>query len=185
MIWKLLITLSILTFAAKTVYGSRNRRFNVIMYSIYCNHTDTVLRLECHLTKLATDRYVASVKFMHNRNMAQNSVAHAVIYVRTPRTSKVVKFFDFKINVCDALSMSTYPIPLAKDLFDEARRTSNLPYNCPIKGNYLYYMNNYTVTSELLPAYAPIMNFSFILNIYEDDKLIIASETQGGTIPKA
>ncbi|XP_073811877.1 uncharacterized protein [Musca autumnalis] len=185
MIWKLFITLFVFTFAAKAVYGASNRRFNVIMYGINCNHTDAVIRLDCTLMKLGTDHYVVSVKVIYKRNMARNTMVHNLIYIRNQKTSKVLKFVDFKVNICDVLSVSAFPIPVVKNIFDEARRTSNLPYNCPLKANNLYYMNNYTMTSDLIPPYAPIMNFSFIVNIYENSKLIIASESQGGTIPKA
>uniref|UniRef100_A0A1I8NHM1 Uncharacterized protein n=1 Tax=Musca domestica TaxID=7370 RepID=A0A1I8NHM1_MUSDO len=144
-----------------------------------CNHTEVVKRMDCHLAKLATDRYAVTVKFMYKDDLANDGVAHTQILVRMKRGQPVLKFLDFKVNVCDALSVSSFPIPLAKDLFDEARRTSNLPYNCPLKGNFLYYINNYTVTSETIPAYAPLMNFSLIFNIYKNNELVIATETQG------
>lgn len=109
------------------------RRFNLEVYGINCsNHTSLVKRLDCEVHKVANSHYSFASNFMTNKQLYKDCEIRAIIEIQMAKSSIKYKFIDLKMSLCEALS-TAMSMPLAKELFDEARRTSNLPYACPMK----------------------------------------------------
>ncbi|KNC34931.1 hypothetical protein FF38_11083 [Lucilia cuprina] len=65
--------------------------------------------------------------------MASGFNVRVYVDVNQLNSRHVVKVFDIRLEACQALN-STYGNKIYKFLFDELRRTSNIPYKCPFKG---------------------------------------------------
>uniref|UniRef100_A0A1I8NK81 Uncharacterized protein n=1 Tax=Musca domestica TaxID=7370 RepID=A0A1I8NK81_MUSDO len=94
-----------------------------------------------------------------------------------------IRIMDLKFKFCDIWDGSTEN-RLLKTILSEVRRTSNLPHMCPVKGNFLYKMENFTVTDKFVPTYAPFMNFTVALEFLENDKLFAITKVSGAVAPK-
>ncbi|XP_059226467.1 uncharacterized protein LOC131998152 isoform X2 [Stomoxys calcitrans] len=160
------------------------RRFNVELNEYRCNHFGTVIKcLECSFTKVSTNNFVTNTAMEFNQELARNSEFRLLVSFQLPKKDKVIKFLDLKMTICDVLSQMM-SVPLVKRIIKETRRTSNMPYACPIKANYLYYMANYSITDELFPTYTPYISFNFSLFYFENGKLFASSNVGGATVPK-
>ncbi|XP_037818449.1 uncharacterized protein LOC119608193 [Lucilia sericata] len=97
---------------------------------------------------------------------------------------KALKFIDIKMNICDAVR-SNYEVPLIKTILLELRKSSNIPYQCPLKKDFLYEISNLSVTDKYMtPMSLPTLNFSNGIEIYESNKLIASLFTIGGIVAK-
>uniref|UniRef100_A0A1I8PLJ7 Uncharacterized protein n=1 Tax=Stomoxys calcitrans TaxID=35570 RepID=A0A1I8PLJ7_STOCA len=128
-------------------------------------------------------RYLADVVLVLARTLDKEAEFQFLVHFRPVKGEKSVKFLDVKLNVCDVLS-KTSSVPLLKTLMDEVRRKGNLPYDCPMKGNYLYSLVNYSLDASLLPAYAPILAFNFTWTVFEYQKKIGCLGISGATVPR-
>ncbi|XP_075167404.1 uncharacterized protein LOC142239496 [Haematobia irritans] len=141
------------------------------VYNVSCSkYTTLVKRFDCSYNMIAKGRCLASAYFVFDREVDKDAEAHMLIYFtpsyRSKRSAKPVKFVDLKMNICDILTQPMR-VPILKVLFDEMRRTSNIPNRCPIKGNFLYSVANFTIDQSLLPPYVPFVQFNFSLSFYE------------------
>ncbi|XP_075167397.1 uncharacterized protein LOC142239487 [Haematobia irritans] len=159
------------------------RRFNVEIQEFVCYHFGTVIKsVNCSFNKISTNFFMTNVNVVLNNDLARDSEVRILISFQLPKNNKIITFLDVKLNICDFLSqiMGT---PLVKRLMKEVRKTGNLPYACPVKGNYRYYFANYSVTDDLLPPYTPLMKFNFSLSYFEHKKLFASSCIRGSTVP--
>ncbi|XP_059225847.1 uncharacterized protein LOC131997958 [Stomoxys calcitrans] len=163
--------------------GAR-RRFNLILNNATCNTLNSLMKIfQCELEKFGTSRYGMNARFMLERPFERNAESHILAYFTPTLAKKAVKFLDLRINICDMLSTVT-SIPLMKVILDEVRRTGNLPYRCPVKGNFLYTLKNYSVSAETLPSYMPSMKFNFSFYTYDNQQLISKFVMDGATVSK-
>ncbi|XP_059224888.1 uncharacterized protein LOC131997679 [Stomoxys calcitrans] len=131
------------------------------LHNLTCTcYTDFVKEFVCDLKKLTTDAFVLNGHFMLNRPMDKNAEAGIVIKMNLPKQSKILKFLDVKVTICDSLT-NMDKVPLIKEHFNELMTSSTLPVSCPIKANVLYKINNYTITNNFFPIYTPVMDFNY------------------------
>uniref|UniRef100_A0A1I8PM60 Uncharacterized protein n=1 Tax=Stomoxys calcitrans TaxID=35570 RepID=A0A1I8PM60_STOCA len=128
-------------------------------------------------------RYLANISLMLNHTIVKDADAHLLVYFNPIKRVKAFKFLDFKMNICDVLSQAI-TVPIVKVLMDEMRRTSNLPFSCPIKGNFLYSVANYRIDASTLPPYVPIVPFNYSLSFYKNDEKVMGIFVAGATVPK-
>ncbi|XP_075167398.1 uncharacterized protein LOC142239488 [Haematobia irritans] len=96
-------------------------------------------------------------------------------------SEKVIKFMDLKLPFCDVLS-KTMVIPLARDIISEIRKAGNFPFSCPLKGNFLYFVKNLTLSKDILPSYAPPgVKFNFTFELIDNENYMGEIKVQGST----
>ncbi|XP_059225848.1 uncharacterized protein LOC106093208 [Stomoxys calcitrans] len=158
------------------------RRFQLVLNNLTCNIlSPLVKRFDCDFKKFATSRYALDANFLLRRDFNQNAEIHALIYFTPAKAKRAVKFMDLKLNICNMLT-TAMSMPLARIILDESRRTSNLPYECPVRGDLLYTFNNYSISAETLPPYFPLMTLNFSLFTYDNQELIAEFLLEGTTL---
>ncbi|XP_075157926.1 uncharacterized protein LOC142231193 [Haematobia irritans] len=160
------------------------RTINFELLSMDCgNISKTVIEHSCDLEKVERNKFVLSIMFVLDHELAKNAEAEILLDLRPTKGQKVVQFLNVKMNACDALNhLSTNPI--LKTLLIELTRSSNLPYTCPVQANHMYKVANFTVTNNIFPSYTPLLQFNYTLNIYENRKTLVSIIIKGATIPR-
>ncbi|XP_061386479.1 uncharacterized protein LOC133321407, partial [Musca vetustissima] len=134
------------------------RRFNLELHNITCEKYGPTLEFfDCDFRKIDNNRYLVNAKFNIVRDLDQNAEIQVLAYF-TPTNnvlSKAVKLFDLKLKVCEILGKKM-SVPLLNQIMNEIRKSGNYPYSCPLKTNYIYSINNYSLTGDMIPAYTPI-----------------------------
>ncbi|XP_013115683.2 uncharacterized protein LOC106093210 [Stomoxys calcitrans] len=160
------------------------RHFNLVLNNVSCDSfSGLVKRFDCDFKKLATSRYALNANFLLEHDLNRNAEIHALVFFTPTKAKRSVKLMDIKLNVCTMLT-TAMSIPLARVILEEARRTSNLPYECPVKENLLYSFNNYSINAETLPPYVPLMKFNFSIFAYDNQKLITKFIVEGNTVTR-
>ncbi|KAI8117530.1 hypothetical protein CVS40_10630 [Lucilia cuprina] len=162
-----------------------NQRFNLEFYEYICTiiSNKDIKKFECNFNKLNENHYVFNEHLMFSKNMASGFNVRVYVDVNQLNSRHVVKVFDIRLEACQALN-STYGNKIYKFLFDELRRTSNIPYKCPFKGNFLYKFQNFSFTDKFLPSFTPLLNFTFGLDFYEYQNLLATTKITGATKSK-
>ncbi|XP_073811863.1 uncharacterized protein [Musca autumnalis] len=130
-----------------------------------------------------TNRFSSNMAFILERQLLDNAEIGIKITYKYANDPKIYTFLDIKLIVCEALD-SIQAMPMIRKLFLELMSSSNLPCNCPIKGNILYSMSDFILTEDTLPAYTPIISFNYTVGFYESKALIGRMVVQGSTLPK-
>ncbi|XP_075167770.1 uncharacterized protein LOC142239916 [Haematobia irritans] len=160
--WKQIICILFVSQYFQSIEMAR-RLFNLVVSNVTCQKFGTLVkRFDCDFEKIATNKYAINANFFLGRALNRNSEIHAQVCFTPQGSSRSIKFFDIRLNICDMLT-TVMGNPFTKGLLDEMRRSSNIPYDCPIKGNYLYSFSNYSLTTQTLPTYTPLMKFNFTL----------------------
>ncbi|XP_058980024.1 uncharacterized protein LOC131803084 [Musca domestica] len=121
--------------------------------------------------------------FQFARELAKNAEIEVLINVRPLKSKKVMKFFDMKWNVCEALR-SFKAIPMVNQIYSELKRTSNLPIACPLKANYLYKLTNLIIRADNFPKYTPTLDFNYTAMFFEDHQMFGKLQTLGAIVPR-
>lgn len=82
---------------------------------------------------MSTGVYLINIDFELSRDLNQNAEVQYLARFNMANSTKSIKFIDFKLNICQILTQ-VQSLPLVKSLMEELRRTSDIPYSCPIKG---------------------------------------------------
>ncbi|XP_059225846.1 uncharacterized protein LOC131997957 [Stomoxys calcitrans] len=160
------------------------RRFNLMLNNVTCIKVNSLMKsFGCSLKNFGTSRYAVDAQFLLERPFEKNAEVHVMVYFTPSLAKKAVKFLDIKLNICDMLS-TVISNPLLKVILDETRKSSNLPYRCPVKANFVYTFSNFSLTAETLPLYTPFMKFNFTLNTYDNEELVSKFLLEGTTVPK-
>uniref|UniRef100_A0A1I8PF67 Uncharacterized protein n=1 Tax=Stomoxys calcitrans TaxID=35570 RepID=A0A1I8PF67_STOCA len=128
-------------------------------------------------------RYGLDSHFMLERAFEKNAEIHLLSFIEPVSAKKAIKFIDLKLKICDLLSTGI-SIAVGKVLLAEVRKTSNLPYECPLKGNVNYTFSNLSITAETLPTYTPFMKYNFSLITYDNKQMVAKFLLDGETVPK-
>uniref|UniRef100_A0A1I8P1F2 Uncharacterized protein n=1 Tax=Stomoxys calcitrans TaxID=35570 RepID=A0A1I8P1F2_STOCA len=183
MLYKIFAVLSILCWL--TLIRSANRRYDLRLYEFTCKSiTNRLLLLECSFQNFETTNYYSlQSKFMFDRDMSDTLEVRVWVYIKLANSKNGIQFLDIRLKMCDILE-NALQNPLAKKIFAEFRRTSNIPAMCPFKANFLYQMNNFTVNDKYAPTYAPLLNFTVGYDLYEKTQLFATVKTIGALIAK-
>uniref|UniRef100_A0A1I8P6Q0 Uncharacterized protein n=1 Tax=Stomoxys calcitrans TaxID=35570 RepID=A0A1I8P6Q0_STOCA len=165
------------------VKGAAKKNFDLELYNVSCEKFDNVVkRFDCNTTRIAKGHYTTDMFFLLARTLDKNAELKFVLHFIPEKGLKSVKFVDMKVNICDAFGQATR-VPLIKSIMEEVRSKSNLPFECPIKGDHLYSMLKFITNSSLLPPYAPFLVFNYTLAIFEENKKIASIRTRGAIVP--
>ncbi|XP_073811805.1 uncharacterized protein [Musca autumnalis] len=117
---------------------------------------------------VSTSHYSYNQLIAFNRDMPLSTSLRLCAFAKFRPRGKFIKFMDVKFNWCDMLSHAV-AVPVLGDFLKEMTRKSNYPLSCPLKANFNYSVENYSVTEEMLPIYAANIDFNFTMH-YMDDK---------------
>ncbi|XP_075167532.1 uncharacterized protein LOC142239623 [Haematobia irritans] len=162
-----------------------SKRFNLVLESFTCKffNTSDIDRLECSFGKTTKNVYVYNLNFFLDRPMSNDTEIQIKLDVTPHSSMKSIKFVDLTLNICEGLTQSHKNI-IVRNLLCELRRTSNLPYACPLKANYWYKLNNVTLSPDLLPSYTPFLNFTFDFLAFRSGNLYAELQWKGVVQPK-
>ncbi|XP_075167402.1 uncharacterized protein LOC142239494 [Haematobia irritans] len=121
--------------------------------------------------KVKSSSYTFDSVILFERNISREFDVQLTVRVLPSRGKTVIKFIDLKINLCDGLQTS-FINPLTKSLFAEMRKSSNIPYECPLVGNFTYTFKNFSLTEKNLPLYTPSVNYTFALLLWEKARMV-------------
>ncbi|XP_051859220.1 uncharacterized protein LOC127565311 [Drosophila albomicans] len=71
---------------------------------------------------------------------------------------KFINYLSIDMDYCAALHMA-YNQNLLQLVLVGLRSVSNFPLNCPLKKNYTYFINGFTMDTKIVPAYMPEITF--------------------------
>ncbi|KNC33199.1 hypothetical protein FF38_05638 [Lucilia cuprina] len=110
-----------------------SRRYNFVINNVTCKKfTNSLELLECQVKKLAINEYGFSGKFIFSKTMAKNFFVRFFIDTTTFSKKNLVRFIDIKMSLCDAIR-TKFDIPIVQQIMLEIRRTSNIPFQCPLE----------------------------------------------------
>lgn len=88
--------------------------------------------MKCSIRKVVKNSYSLNVEFLLGRQWSENAEIAMKIHIQSSKSTKIVKFLDSKLNICDTLKRQNVQIPMVRAIFNEITRKSNLPYSCPL-----------------------------------------------------
>ncbi|XP_075169534.1 uncharacterized protein LOC142241638 [Haematobia irritans] len=160
------------------------RPFSLVLHSNSFKYVSNEMnQCSCSFQKLTKSRYAISAMANFLRDLSKNAEVGILIHITYPKKSKIFKFLDIKLNICDSLK-NLKAMTLIKELFKELMASSNLPFACPIKGNVTYNITDFMLTDEIFPTYTPIVHFNYTFSIYSNQKLLTSYELLGSTVPR-
>uniref|UniRef100_A0A1I8PLJ5 Uncharacterized protein n=1 Tax=Stomoxys calcitrans TaxID=35570 RepID=A0A1I8PLJ5_STOCA len=150
-----------------TKYQAAKRRFNLVIKNTTCQVFGPVVKqFDCDFEMLSPSNYLLNARFMYARELNENAELQFLIYFSHLKGSKPIKFLDFKMNICSLLSTSM-TVPTIKIIMEETRKTSNLPYECPLKTNFLYHYSNFSIQNSIFKFLTRLCTISKIQLFYE------------------
>ncbi|XP_059225849.1 uncharacterized protein LOC106089769 [Stomoxys calcitrans] len=126
----------LILFSFFSLIESIKRRYDLVLHNITCEKFNSAVKeFDCDLQMLNAGSYALDMSFMYSKDLPKTAEWHTLIYFTHAqvKAGKPVKFLDFKINICNFLT-TAMGVPFVKVLVEEMRKTSNLPYKCPLKG---------------------------------------------------
>ncbi|KAI8122517.1 hypothetical protein CVS40_6578 [Lucilia cuprina] len=160
------------------------RRFDLEFYNFTCQAFGKRLKqIDCSFTKFSNEHYSFTEAATFDRDMGKGLKLRLWIDVKQRLLKKYFRFVDVKLEACDALT-HTFEQQFLKMIVMEYKRTTNLPTQCPFKGNHQYKMDNFSIKTENFPAYMPECNFTFGYDLYEINTLFATSRIMGSIVNK-
>ncbi|KRG06355.1 uncharacterized protein LOC6582593 [Drosophila mojavensis] len=85
--------------------------------------------------------------------------------------NSIIKLGNSQVDGCKYLKLM-YNDNMYGKLYKRVQQHSNLPKKCPIPGNKLFEIRNYTVQADDYPPAVPEFTFRLTLKILKDDNLV-------------
>ncbi|XP_073812959.1 uncharacterized protein [Musca autumnalis] len=180
MLWLKIIFIFLLIQQLHEIQGKKIS-YSLRIHNVTCEVCNNwVIRYHCDLQNVTNNAYAFNFLIALNRQLPSNTDANILADVRPAGGRKVVKFLNIKMNVCNALgNMKTNPLVM---IFQEKMiQHSNLPAECPIKANTLYNISDVIVSQDLIPGYAPSMDFNVTIAFYQEITYLGKVFVQGST----
>uniref|UniRef100_A0A1I8Q129 MD-2-related lipid-recognition domain-containing protein n=1 Tax=Stomoxys calcitrans TaxID=35570 RepID=A0A1I8Q129_STOCA len=179
--WFVLVVM--LNFQAYEIVQAAKPRFKLEFYRYDClNITQHIKVFQCVFEKDCFNSYIFSERLMFDRDLSDNFEMRVWINLKPMNGKKTLRFVDIKFKCCQVLATSLQ-MPLLKSLLNELWRSSNIPAECPFKGNFIYKMNNFSFTDSYFPPYAPFLNFTFTMEFFDRKTLFAITKITGATVP--
>ncbi|KAL7732317.1 hypothetical protein ACLKA6_004308 [Drosophila palustris] len=86
-----------------------------------------------------------------------------------------------KLDGCKFLS-SFYGSNIVGKFFKRIQSVSNIPKKCPVPGNELFEIRNYTILDSEYPPVAPALTYQILLQIEMDNKITADIFIEGSVI---
>ncbi|XP_073811866.1 uncharacterized protein [Musca autumnalis] len=177
-----------ITFAALlyfTVTESAKRPFMIEFHNITCTNDGRIMKQHvCQLQKIATNRFLSDETMEFSQDLGENTKLRFLVFYKMPFATKYITFLNVTMGLCELLK-DKMPIVLVRTLVEELRKSSNIPYSCPLKKNFLYKLENFTLTESIFPTYTPIVDFTFRSEYFENRRLLGTIQLQGATLKRS
>uniref|UniRef100_A0A1I8MV70 Uncharacterized protein n=1 Tax=Musca domestica TaxID=7370 RepID=A0A1I8MV70_MUSDO len=159
------------------------RTFKLQFFDYDClNLTSHIKVFECVFERQSANRFIFSERLMLSRDMNENFEMHLFISAKPRYGKKKVQFIDVRFNVCEFLN-HPLQVQMLRSLLLELFRSSNIPLNCPFKGDFLYKMNNFSFTDAYFPPYTPAVNFTFQMEFFDGKTMFAITRITGDITP--
>ncbi|XP_018783691.1 PREDICTED: uncharacterized protein LOC108965605 [Bactrocera latifrons] len=143
---------------------------NAVVESINCSLTkhditkQLVLNFEFRLRKPITD-LVVNYKLLLNRS------------------GIITKFHQMEADFCNFFD-NRFDFFVVRMIAQEIRRSSNIPFECPLKKNYSYHARNFSINSKLFPQFLPNLNWSSYANFSVHNDTVVGFYLFGSLVRK-
>ncbi|XP_013106650.2 uncharacterized protein LOC106086500 [Stomoxys calcitrans] len=180
MLYKIVFTLMVLSCLDNVLLAKKRR--NIIFHNVTCIClTDLVKQSACDIRQLTNGRYGLNAMFELTHQLPATADVEILLTYKLPRGSRVVKFINLKLRICDVL-VHLPTVPLVKEVLIGLSRYSNLPLSCPVKENKMYNVTNLIISDSVWPPYMPLVNFNFTLNFTNLKKLLYTYDLRGSVV---
>ncbi|KAH8415109.1 hypothetical protein KR215_003651, partial [Drosophila sulfurigaster] len=122
------------------------------------NQWPEILQIQCHINRTSKNIsaiYAVAIFSEEIKNMDGRYI------VGVEYNQKVFNYLTIDVDYCAALHMA-YSQNWLQLVVVGLRSVANFPFNCPLKKNYTYFVNGFTMDMKKVPAYMP--EISFITN---------------------
>ncbi|XP_075168650.1 uncharacterized protein LOC142240806 [Haematobia irritans] len=178
----ILYTIITVCLLATSICSTDDRTLALEIRNITCvKFTNLLQSIECEYHKIAIDDYGFSVRYSFTRDMASSLIARFVIDIKPEILNKEIRLIDYRINSCILLKQKTSQW-FMKRFLNEFKRTNNLPTSCPLKANFVYRMDNFTVNSDWIPRMLTLSDFIFTIELYNRQQRIGMWTIYGGVV---
>ncbi|XP_061396306.1 uncharacterized protein LOC133331934, partial [Musca vetustissima] len=131
--------------------------------------SDLVYDFSCSLFKNPDGISVLKLTFKLKEDTS-NVALHFKVKGKREEQQSEETLLVFDLDVCDAMRASHEHFFL-KLVFDELRRVSNLPSECPFKKDTAYNINGFTIDSSAIPSYIPEMSWTLLSHYNVSNKM--------------
>ncbi|XP_073841213.1 uncharacterized protein [Musca autumnalis] len=139
-------------------------------------HTDLIHDYKCSLTKNGDGSPLLNVSFKLKEDTSNVALHFKVKGKMGNKSEETLLIFD--LDVCNALKGSHEHFFL-KMVFDELRRVSNFPSECPFKKDVEYKVHGFVIDSSAIPSYVPEMSWSLLSHYNVSDKMVATFNAYG------
>ncbi|XP_023180166.2 uncharacterized protein LOC111605712 [Drosophila hydei] len=159
-----------LAFMTLLSLAQAKRNFIVDLHNFTCILVDPSYgkELTCVIHKSRPDPVIA-VRFMLAKTEKEFNIHFNLDIIKSDES--VIKMGNSKLDGCKYLS-SLYGNNIYGKFFKRIQQVSNLPRKCPIPGNKLYEIRNYSVEADEFPPAVPELTFRLTLKIMIGDHTI-------------
>ncbi|EDV52336.1 uncharacterized protein LOC6545253 [Drosophila erecta] len=129
----------------------------VFMKKMEClNYMPELVRnVSCNLTHTSHRSGLINAEFILNKDV---EYLKGIFILTLKAGSHGTNFTTLDLDYCQMLS-SVEKNFILKMVTTQLRQISNLPLQCPLKMNTLYYVKGFTINSKFIPSYMPESNF--------------------------
>ncbi|TDG43421.1 hypothetical protein AWZ03_010191 [Drosophila navojoa] len=112
---------------------------------------------------------VISVRFMLTETEPKFNMHFYVDLIKSDNT--IIKLGNSQLNGCQYLNLM-YTNNMYGKYYKRIKQHSNLPKKCPISGNKLFEIRNYTVKADEYPPAVPELTHRMTLKIQRNDRVV-------------
>ncbi|KAH8371452.1 hypothetical protein KR093_007523, partial [Drosophila rubida] len=127
-----------------------------------------VLQLDCILHKKSIAPSISVIFKLTKQVNEFNLLYHLQVLKMDDSKMTIARH---KLDGCKFLA-SLYSQSIMAKFFKRIRSVSNLPKKCPVPGNKLFEIRNYTVLAEEYPPNVPAMSYEFRMKIEYRSKVV-------------
>ncbi|XP_023180182.2 uncharacterized protein LOC111605723 [Drosophila hydei] len=159
-----------LAFVTLLSFAQAKRNFIVDLHNFTCIIVDPSFgkELTCIIHK-SRPNPVISARFMLAKTEKEFNIHFILDIVKSDES--VIKMGNSKLDGCKYLS-SLYGNNIYGKFFRRIQKVSNLPRKCPIPGNKLYEIRNYSIDVDEYPPAVPELTFRLTLKIMRGDHVV-------------
>ncbi|KAH8273896.1 hypothetical protein KR044_002956, partial [Drosophila immigrans] len=119
------------------------------------NKWPEILQIKCHINRTSKNISAVYGELIFSEEI-KNMNGNYLLGVEY--NNKFINYTSVDLDYCAALQM-VHSQSLIQLVFVGMRRVSNFPLNCPLKKNQLYYINGFTINTDIIPSYFPTITF--------------------------
>ncbi|XP_059219929.1 uncharacterized protein LOC131995331 [Stomoxys calcitrans] len=178
------ISIVLITLGCMQISQSAKRAVGLKLYNFTCTpYSNLIVDYACTLKKWSNTEYAYSTMFKLRHQLSKNAEVEILLDAKPSTGKNLMKLIRIRISICEALNQM-FSNPILKTLMIELFRTTNLPYACPINGNYMYNATDCIISDDLVPSYLVNLQFNFTVNFLENRRRFVELLIRGATVRK-